>query len=210
MSSPLAVCLVEDEARLHDLLVREVRAMGHDCTGFRTAELAWPALAAGTFHAALLDLNLPGESGVDLFRRIREADLDVAVVILTGYGSVDTAVQALRWHADDYLSKPCSLRDIEAVLARVAARRRERRTAARLAGLHSGGEPREVAPAEPASAPPASIIPGRTLEEVERRQILATLKARGGDKPAAARDLGISLRTLYNKLNIYKAQGFWP
>src|SRR5262245_35626423 len=115
----LSVCVVEDERRLRELLVREITAMGHFATGCRTAEDAWTELSSGRFRVLLLDLNLPGMSGMELFGRVRESELDVSVVILTGFGTLDSAVQALRWGADAYLMKPCKLAEIESVIASV-------------------------------------------------------------------------------------------
>lgn len=194
---PLRVCVVEDETRLRELLVREIEAMGYSAAGHRSAEDAWPALQNDPFHAALIDLNLPGADGMELFQRLREARPDLAIVILTGFGTLDSAVKALRWGAVDYLTKPCNLSDIESVLARVESNRRQAEIA-RLAEAQAGSDVPSVTPA------PAA---GRTLEELEREQILSVLRSLDGNKPAAARALGISLRTLYNKLGAYRAQG---
>ncbi|MBI5865635.1 MAG: response regulator, partial [Planctomycetes bacterium] len=67
----MKVCVVEDEPRLRELLVRELGAMGFAAVGYRTADDAWPALERGEFHVAMLDLNLPGMSGMELFQRVR-------------------------------------------------------------------------------------------------------------------------------------------
>lgn len=190
----LRVCIVDDEARLRELLVGEIGAMGHAATGFAKAEDAWRALQGDAFDVAILDLNLPGMSGMELFGRIREKGLNVAVVVLTGFGSLETAVQSLRWQADDYLTKPCSLDNVEAVLSRLAAKRDAARGGADAEGGQTsvGGAGQQTP----------------TLEAVERQQILAALARHQGNKPSAAEELGISLRTLYNKLNTYKLQGF--
>ncbi|HRX84253.1 MAG TPA: response regulator [Phycisphaerae bacterium] len=209
MSAPdpamLRVCIVEDEARLRELLVREVAAMGHTSIGCPSAEQAWPEVEAGV-DVVLLDLNLPGMSGMDMLTRIRAEQLDVAVVILTGFGGFETAVESLRNRAEDYLTKPCSLADIDRVLARVLERKR---TAEREQAFAESA--RRVAEAEPAIRLPVDVDgerSARTVEEVERDHILAVLHAHDMDKPAAAAELGISLRTLYNKIHAYRQQGF--
>ncbi len=66
----LQVCVVEDEARLRTLLVREITAMGHACVGCCSAEEAWPRVQ-GDLDVILLDINLPGMSGFDMLTRIR-------------------------------------------------------------------------------------------------------------------------------------------
>jgi two-component system response regulator RegA len=195
--SPLSVCVVEDEPRFRDLLVREISAMGFGVRGFRSAEDAWPALERDGFDAAFIDLNLPGQDGMGLFQRIHDDRPNMAVVILTGFGTLATAVQALRWGALDYLTKPCNLDQIEGVLARVEQNRRKAGVAreARITIDVEEGENAHAA-AE------------RTLEAAERELILTTLGKYGGRKADAARSLGISLRTLYNKLHTYRLQGF--
>src|SRR5262245_44579469 len=136
----LSVCVVEDEQRLLDLLVREIVALGYACQGYRTAEDAWPELFEDRFDLVILDLNLPGMSGMELFGRIREAGLGLAVVVLTGFGTLENAVQALRWEADDFLAKPCTLAEIETVLSRCDMQRRvqRRETASNVLPVQSG------------------------------------------------------------------------
>lgn len=202
----LRVCVVEDESRLRDLLVREIKAMGHAARGYRSAEDAWPDLADADFDTVILDLNLPGRNGMSLFERIHEHGLDVSVVILTGFSTLETAVQALRWDAEDYLTKPCSLAEVETVLARILAKRRGATDAVQPPPVHAVTE--RAMSVEPAAA--SATGEGRSLEDIERDEILAALRRHQGNKPAAARQLGISLRTLYNKLHTYRVQGYVP
>jgi DNA-binding NtrC family response regulator len=204
-TNPLKVAIVDDEDRLRDILLREIKAMGHTATGYRSAEAAWDALQESATDAILLDLNLPGMDGMELFQKIREGGLDIAVVILTGFGELDSAVQSLRWEADDYLTKPCSLGEIERVLARIDERKRSRRREQRLRETALADQPGE----DPASPQP-SVQHARRLEEVEREHIVAALKECNGNKTAAAKRLGISLRTLYNRLQAYRQQGRFP
>lgn len=199
----LSVCVVEDEKRLRDLLVREVAAMGHCSTGYSTAEEAWEHISAGA-DVVLLDLNLPGMSGMELLARIRTQHLDVAVVILTGFGGFESAVQSLRWKVEDYLTKPCSLADIDRVLANVLARKRESQ---RVQAVERTARLETTAPRQRSEVPSAMAAP-QTVEELEREHILAVLAAHHNDKRSAAEALGISLRTLYYKLNAYRHQGF--
>lgn len=201
----LCVGIVEDEPRLRELLVREIIAMGHEATGFRTAEDAWPRIEQGDFDALMLDLNLPGMDGMELFRRVREKRRELAVVILTGFGGFDSAVQALRWRADDYLTKPCTLDQIERVLARLLVRKRRKLRGA--LAERKAAEVARVEAAPPAPAVPPAPVSGESLEAVEREHIIKVLQSCDGNKPEAAAALGISLRTLYNRLNMYKRQG---
>lgn len=205
-SSILRVGVVEDESRLRELLVREIKAMGHHAEGFSTAEQAWPRICEG-LDAVILDLNLPGMAGMELFRRIRNEEHNVAVVILTGFGAFDSAVQSVRWQAEDYLTKPCSLADIDRALSRVLARKHE--SDRRLAIEQLDEAIPEEPPAWNSDSSRPSIDPtGATLAEMERSRIVQALEKHGGNKPAVAAELGISLRTLYNRLSEYRQQGF--
>jgi len=197
----LRVGVVEDEPRLRELLVREISAMGHLAWGVQTAEQAWQRVD-DRLDAIILDLNLPGMAGMELFRRLRSQKSDVAVVILTGFGSLDSAVQSVRWKAEDYLTKPCSLADIDQALSRVLARKRETDRSTRLNGSVEG----EVNSFDAAAIPPAEA--GTTLADMERDRIIEALHKHAGNKPAAAAELGISLRTLYNRVNAYRWDGF--
>jgi DNA-binding NtrC family response regulator len=123
---------------------------------------------------------------MEFFQMVREDWPAVQVIILTGYGDLESARAAIRLGVADFLSKPCHLRDLEMALDR--ARRRI-----------------TDAPA-PAVAPP---VPGSqsTLADTERQQILAALQRNGGNRTAAAAELGISRRTLHYRLNEYRQQG---
>ncbi len=203
--SVLRVGVVEDESRLRDLLVREITAMGYWGEGFPTAELAWPRICEG-LDAVILDLNLPGMSGMELFRRIRSEDRDIAVVILTGFGAFESAVESIRWKAEDYLTKPCSLADIDRALSRVLARKQNRDRHLSIQQIDfADSEPQK--PCEDQTVPHFLQSKGATLADMEQQRILDAMERHGGNKPAVAAELGISLRTLYNRLNAYRHQG---
>src|SRR5262249_60818982 len=76
----------------------------------------------------LLDLKMPGLSGLDLIHDIKKLDNTITVIILTGYGSIATAMQALRLGADHYLSKPADAEQILAAYAELDPERSEKRT----------------------------------------------------------------------------------
>ena len=81
------------------------------------------ALEQGFYDAALLDLRMPGLTGIEVLGQIRQISPETQVIILTGHATVDTAVQALRLGAFDYLTKPCKWAELEMILNRVAERR---------------------------------------------------------------------------------------
>lgn len=110
--------IVEDDARVADFLVRGLRAEGYVPTAVASAEDALPLLRQGHFDLALLDVMLPGQSGMELCQQIRAECLSLPVLMLTAMGAVQERVAGLRCGADDYLTKPFAFDEL---LARVEA-----------------------------------------------------------------------------------------
>jgi DNA-binding NtrC family response regulator len=119
----LRILFADDEAHLRDLMQMELPRMGHEVTVCPDGASALRALEKGSFDAALLDLRMPGLTGIEVLGKIRQLSPETQVVILTGHATVDTAVQALRLGAFDYLTKPCKWAELEVILNRVAERR---------------------------------------------------------------------------------------
>src|SRR5438445_6719836 len=121
-AGPLRVLIVEDESRLRDMLVRAVTDMGFAASGAASAEAALRHLAEKPADIAILDLNLPGLNGMELFARLRKQHADVQVIVLTGFGDLEAAKQAIHFDAVDFLTKPCALGDLEVSLDRARLR----------------------------------------------------------------------------------------
>ncbi len=205
MSTPpgaLRVLIIEDEPRYRALLDREILAMGHVPTACPTAEDALARLEEATFDAALVDLHLPGMGGMEFFDTVRPRWPELAVVILTGFGDMPTAIQALRWDAVDFLTKPCGLDEIERTLSRIQQAICNRLEPSIEALQKTAQEPGQPTAVDDDDAP-------RSLTDIEREHILDALARNNGHKPAAAEELGVSLRTLYNKLAAYEEQGYF-
>src|SRR5512147_3118975 len=119
----LRILFADDEAHLRDLMQMELPRLGHEVTVCPDGASAMRALEKGSYDAALLDLRMPGMTGIEVLGKIRQLSPETQVVILTGHATVDTAVQALRLGAFDYLTKPCKWAELEVILNRVAERR---------------------------------------------------------------------------------------
>jgi DNA-binding NtrC family response regulator len=119
----LRILFADDEAHLRDLMQMELPRMGHEVTVCPDGTVALKALERGLYDAALLDLKMPGLTGIDVLAQIKQTSPETQVIILTGHATVDTAVQALRHGAFDYLTKPCKWAELEMILNRVAERR---------------------------------------------------------------------------------------
>src|SRR3954451_2017237 len=119
----LRILFADDEAHLRDLMQMELPRLGHEVTVCPDGAAAIRSLEKGTFDVALLDIRMPGLTGIEGLGEIRQFSPEAQVVILTGHATVDTAVQALRLGAFDYLTKPCKWAELEVILNRVTERR---------------------------------------------------------------------------------------
>lgn len=106
------ILIVEDETNIRIFLQDLLLGEGYVVTAVSNGDVALQKLHQNTFDLALLDLKLDGISGIDILTHIRQHAPDTTVIILTAYGSLETAVQALRLGAHDYLLKPCEANQI--------------------------------------------------------------------------------------------------
>ncbi len=101
----------------------ELPRMGHEVTVCPDGLTAAAALERNTYDCMLVDLDMPGLSGIEVIARAKEHSPQTEAIVLTGKSSLETAVAALRHGAFDYLTKPCTLVELEALLSRVAEKR---------------------------------------------------------------------------------------
>ena len=116
--------MVEDEPYVRESLGQILQAQGFEAVLAESAESALALLSRSTVDLVLTDLNMPGVNGVELLRRIREVSPALPVVVLTGYGTVASAVECLKAGAEDYILKPADPEALEVACDR-ALRRRE-------------------------------------------------------------------------------------
>jgi DNA-binding NtrC family response regulator len=98
--------------------------MGHAVSVCADGRAALEMVAQGTYDAAILDLQMPGLGGIQVLERAKEQSPETEFIILTGHATLETAVEALRHGAFDYLTKPCRWAELESRLAKVAEKRR--------------------------------------------------------------------------------------
>lgn len=101
----------------------ELPRMGHEVTVCPDGLTAAAALERNTYDCILVDLDMPGMSGIEVIGRAKKLSPETEAVVLTGKSSLETAVAALRHGAFDYLTKPCKLVELEGLLSRVAEKR---------------------------------------------------------------------------------------
>jgi DNA-binding NtrC family response regulator len=119
----LRVLFVDDEQHLQELMRSELPRLGHEVTVCPDGRAALKALEKATFDAAILDLRMPGMTGIEVLEHLKKVSPDTEAVVMTGHASMETAIEAVRLGAFDYITKPCKLAQIEAVLLKVCEKR---------------------------------------------------------------------------------------
>lgn len=216
-----SVIVVEDEPKLRSVTQRSVEQLGYRCAAAASGEDALRQMREAPAGVAILDLNLPGMHGMTLFEKIRRGWPATQVIVLTGFGDLDDAKQAIRLDVVDFLTKPTHLGELEQSLAR-AWRRIDDEAGLDAVVLPSREPGDDVDESDDASedqfgpddASPSAAVTrplqsagGQSLDELERRHILETLARHDGNRRDTAEALGISLRTLYYRLSRYQADG---
>lgn len=167
------VLLVDDDERLRSRMARAFEVRGYRTLLADSPAAALSCMAEGPTHA-VVDLRMPGGSGLPLIPRLLAVDPELRVLVLTGYGSIATTVEAVRLGAVNYLTKPADADMIIAAFAR--------------------GE------APPLSEAPAYKAP--SLARTEWEHIHRVLEDCGGNITRAAKALGMHRRTLQRKLGV--------
>jgi two-component system, response regulator RegA len=166
--------IVEDDDRLRSRLERALRERGYETRTAHDYESAVRAAQEDSPEYMLVDLRMPGgQSGLDVIREIKRIDPATVVVVLTGYGSIATALEAVRLGAAHYLTKPADVDEIVKAFARSPE-------------SHGGSQPADQVP---------------SLARVEWEHINRVLTDCSGNVSQAARLLGIHRRSLQRKLN---------
>ncbi|HEY7374798.1 MAG TPA: response regulator [Polyangia bacterium] len=168
--------LVDDDEVFRERLATALRQRGQEVVTASDGEAAMQAAGRGKLAAAVVDLRMPGMSGTELVPHLLSLQPELRIVVLTGYGSIASAVEAMRLGAHNYVSKPA---DADDVLAAVTGEARPMPTAS------------------------GSVSPPPTLARAEWEHIQRILADTGGNVSETARRLGITRRTLQLKLKKY-------
>lgn len=110
------ILIVDDKASMRKMLAEYLQGQGHECRVAASGSEALLLLKKDACELLLTDLRMPEISGLDLLREVKEAASETAVILMTAYGSVETAVEAMRLGASDFLMKPFSLEHLQVVV----------------------------------------------------------------------------------------------
>ena len=169
--------IVDDDDIWRSRLARAMRERGLEVTTAANYDEAMEAAETHPFELAVVDLRMPGKGGLEVVRDLHERYLDLKIVVLTGYGSISTAVDALRLGAVNYMQKPADADDILTAFER---------------SEH-----------EPLDPPEPIYDEAPSLARAEWEHINRVLSDCGGNITHAAKKLGIHRRSLQRKLQKY-------
>jgi len=127
MAERIKILIVDDEVRFLQTLSQRLSMRDFDVTPFSNGRDAVEAARQQPFDIALLDLKMPGMTGEDVLAAIKSEHPDMEVVILTGHGSVDSAVDCTRSGSYRYLQKPCETETLMGVLREAYQHRVQRK-----------------------------------------------------------------------------------
>ena len=166
-----SLLLVDDDATFRQVLARALEKRGFAVSSAKDVETANAMASANPPEYAVIDLKMPGPSGLVLVQRLKALDAETRIVMLTGYASIATAVEAIKLGATHYLAKPANADDIVAALMR------------------SEGDPHLLVNGNPLS-----------VDRLEWEHIQKVLSEYDGTISATARALKMHRRTLQRKL----------
>ena len=172
-AQPHSMLLVDDDVVLRERLAKALRGRGYEVRTAGSFDEAMALAQEESPEMAIVDLRMPGRSGLELVKALKEVDGATRVLVVTGYGSVATAVDAIRLGAVNFIPKPVDADDLLAAFERA-----------------DSTDPREST--EGYRAP--------TLARAEWEHIQRVLSDCGGNVSEAARRLGIHRRSLQRKL----------
>ena len=119
----MKLLFADDEKSLQQLLGRELQRLGYEVTVCPDGLTAVAALEMNSFDCLLVDLDMPGMTGLEVIGKAKEMSPDTDAIVMTGKSSLETAIEALRHGVFDYITKPCKLADLDRLLQRVAEKR---------------------------------------------------------------------------------------
>ncbi len=169
MAEPAAILVVDDEAGVRHALERALGKAGYEVTTAASGEDALRQIQLFTFDLALIDLKMPGMGGLAFLQELRQRSPQTVAIILTAHATLDSAIQALRLGAHDYLLKPFSLDDLlRSVREGLGKRQREIRVNALIRQLERDvatlralqGDAGPLTPAETVSSQPRPLEVG--------------------------------------------------
>jgi DNA-binding NtrC family response regulator len=124
VNDPARILVIDDEESIRDSMSLVLRKEGYRVETAASGRAGLNLFGAEAFQVAFVDLKLPGTTGLDVLNRIKEADPETPVIIITGYASIESAVEAMKRGAFDYMTKPFTPEEVRVVTRKALETRR--------------------------------------------------------------------------------------
>ncbi len=118
----LRILIVDDESNQREMLAGFLRKIGHKVTTAESAEAALVILSTSSFEIGLFDMKMSGISGLELFQQVHTRDPEMQVILITAFGNVESAVEAMRAGVFHYISKPVNLGELQELISKAGER----------------------------------------------------------------------------------------
>jgi DNA-binding NtrC family response regulator len=115
----IRILIIDDDKDICEYMQLLLSQSGYEVTAETDARAALELLRDEEFHVVILDIMMPELNGMELLERIREFDSDIAIIIFTGYPSVDTAVTSMKYNVSDYIKKPFDVDEFNQTLEKI-------------------------------------------------------------------------------------------
>mgnify|MGYP000096947649 CR=1 FL=1 len=181
------ILLVEDDETFARVMIKALENREYHVSHASSLEQASSLCAGNSFAYAILDLNLGGETSLKLIPNLKQTNADIRILILTGYASIATAVEAIKLGADNYLAKPA---DTDEILSALLLGESEDATGT---AINEGTLPGNTSDEAPTMEP-------MSVRRLEWEHIQKVLLENDGNISATARQLKMHRRTLQRKL----------
>ena len=122
------ILIIEDEETLRESLKRVLLKEGYEVNAVESAEAALPFIAGQHCDVVVTDIILPGASGLEFLKSCRQRNPDLVVIIMTAYATIESAVEAIRAGAYEYIVKPVQHEEFKAIIRKALAGRAGQRT----------------------------------------------------------------------------------
>src|SRR5579864_540474 len=123
MKGSASILLVDDDAAFRHVMAGELKRCGYAVETASTGAEAILRCESREPEIVLLDLRLPGMDGLDVLKALRDRSSAIEVIMLTGHGTIDTAIESIRMGAFDYVTKPCPFEELQIRIQRAMERR---------------------------------------------------------------------------------------
>lgn len=118
------ILIIDDEDELRSILTQRLKRRGYDIWEAGTAQEGMTLISEQIFEGVLLDIRLPDGDGLTLLQEIKKQQPELQVIMLTGHGTLESAIEAMKGGAFDYLTKPCNLSELEITLQKALEQRK--------------------------------------------------------------------------------------